>query len=927
MDWTFGLFGSEEEKLNEQPKFSSQQFLLSHIDTILNTIDPSYKNIYQLDTTTKSLPEILALLNGKSDSISFTKLQTHQHAALIPKIRLYRVEPSVNGDQSVELEYIFNKNSKFNYVSDSILGGSYIRGDNCGIKSFTWSLAGTNPVTAQNCIEVSIELFFDSLNAFSGGSYDDMLEMWKQAPENPNAFKDISIFDDYERLETINYWALVYHPAFKKNRDGYDSVYYRTKVVVGWNDIEPSIKNELFKDPKFANIQEEIEDMNLAMYLNLTNHSFSFNEDGTIKLKLDYKGSLENSLFSAKNNLFVDDKGISLKQAIESLKYQNNRDLATQSLDQGDARRADYDLKESFSSQELKLKYLSYIKENSKNVDKLSAELASCGIPNSVELTEQLNTFFSTTDSREKYNAIIEENQKNLDIIQMNLEAATVSLKNKYFSMLTKELFTKDTKNKLFKISLNNQQVLDWLKWKTSKTSNDPPYIFGTNPISNNNEQDIQSINSDIDAIRQVTANVVYQEADKLDEYTETLKNREETIDDKVIYFTTIGHLIDTAYEISITKNAKNADNRYNKVILTNFSQDAEVDLFNNGTKVKLKSIANIPVDFNMFLNHMIEEIYKPLKDSYTFYQFLKDIITKLVEPALNQQDANDNNLNKYANTSLATTIFSLQSGPNSTKDPLAKFADNSQKIIDLKEQTRTTFKPYLIKGKLEKGSRYYNYYLIYDKYLKDFKGVGEQIEDERKGIYHYTVAQSYGLIKSITFKKVDQPYLREAKSVGKKTLFLGQFRDIYAADIKMVGNNIYNNGMLLFLKPSVEFGNPVSIDPTNPTFSQLTGVGGYYSVIKVDNSITENGYETNLTCLFHSNDGLSPEPNKGCKQEELQKLGLINENNKINPEFEEVLKMLKERSGTTLINTVQTSTTTAPTPQPVVSTTVTVTN
>lgn len=890
--------GIEEEKLNEQPKFSSQQFLLSHIDTILNTITPSYKNIYQLDTTTKSLPEILALLNGKSDSISFTKLETHQHAALIPKIRLYRVEPSVNGDQNVELEYIFNKNSKFNYVSDSILDGSYIRGNNCGIKSFTWSLAGTNPVTAQNCIEVSIELFFDSLNAFSGGSYDEMLELWKQAPENANAFKDFSSFDDYERLETINYWALVYHPAYKKNRDGYDSVYYRTKVVVGWNDIEPSIKNELFKDPKFANIQEEIEDMNLAMYLNLVNHNFSFNEDGTIKLKLDYKGSLENSLFSAKNNLFVDEKGITLKEAIESLKFKSNQTLAIESLDQGDARRTQYDLQETFYSQELKLKFLHYIKDNSNNLDKLAAELAACEYPNSSQITDQLNVFFSTTESKEKYNSIIEENQKNLDIIQMNLEAASVSIKNKYFSRLTKELFTKDSKNKLFKIVLNKKQVDDWLKWKKNGTSNDPPYIFGTNPVSNNNEQDIQSISNNIDTVNQFSSNFIYQEADKFDEYTKTLKNREETVDDKTIYFTTIGHLVDAAYEISITKNSKNIDNRYNKIIFTNFSQDAETDLLND-FKAKIKSIANIPVDFNMFLNHMIDEVYKPLKDTYTFYQFLKDVITKLIEPALNQQDVNDNGINKYANTSLATTILSLQSKPNSSTDPLSEFVRDpkEQKIIDLKDQTRTTFRPYLINGKKPKGSKYYNYYFVYDKYLKDFKGVGNQIEDEKRGIYHYTVAQSYGLIKSITFKKVDQPFLREAKSVGKKTLFLGQFRDLYSADIKMVGNNIYNNGMLLFLKPSVEFGNPISTDTKNPTFSQLTGVGGYYSVIKVDNTISENGYDTNLTCLFHSNDGLSPEPNKDCKQEELQKLGLINESNELDRNFAEVLAMLKENS------------------------------
>jgi hypothetical protein len=891
---------SEENNLKEEPKFSSQQFLLSHIDDIMGSIQPVYNNIYQLDTTTKSLPEILALLNGKSDSIPFTKLETHQNAALIPKIRLYRVEPSTKGDQEVELEYIFNKDSKFNYVNDNILGGNYIKGNNSGIKSFSWVFAGTNPVTAQNCIEASIELFFDSLNAFSGGSYDDMLEMWKQAPENPNAFKTISIFDDYKRLETVNYWALVYHPAFKKNRDGYDSVYYRTKVVVGWNDVEPSIKNELFKHPKFANIQDDIEDMNISMYLNLVNHNFSFNEDGTITLKLDYKGSLENSLFSAKNNLFVDNFGFTLKEAIERLKSTSVGNVILGSADQGiTAARffgvagitfANQGVSEranlSYNQQNSRLKMLSYLRDN-KDLNKLQSELSTCGVVSSPDLFKELQPLLANPETLK---GVIEGEKKMLDVIEENIQAAEITIKNQYYSRLTKELFVND--NKLYKLSLNAAQVKEWIEWKKTQAITEVPQIQINKDTAL--PSDIDDITKNIDKIKTFTSLIVGNKPDKYSDLTNEYKEKEETIEAKVIYFTTVGHLLDIAYEIAIKKNLNNKDNTYNKIILSNFA-DHELDSSQPKPSLILKSIANIPVDLNLYLNHMIEEVYKPLKDTYTFYKFLKDIIIKIVEPALNQQDANDNNINKYANTSLATTILSLQSGPKSTKDPLDQFSNNEQKTIDLKGQTRNTFKPYLIKGKLEKGSKYYNYYFIYDKYLKDFKGVGEQLEDERRGIYHYTVAQSYGLIKSITFKKVDQPYSREAKSVGKKTMFLGQFRDIYAADIKMVGNNIYNNGMLLFLKPSVEFGNPVSSNPSNPTFSQLTGVGGYYSVIKVENSITDNGYETNLTCLFHSNDGFAPEGNKGCSQEELQKAGLIQENGKVNPDLQEVISLLKE--------------------------------
>jgi hypothetical protein len=140
---------------------------------------------------------------------------------------------------------------------------------------------------------------------------------------------------------------------------------------------------------------------------------------------------------------------------------------------------------------------------------------------------------------------------------------------------------------------------------------------------------------------------------------------------------------------------------------------------------------------------------------------------------------------------------------------------------------------------------------------LKEFDGKGDAVDDAKKGIYHYTIGQDYGLVKSIEFKRNDQPYLRESKSVGKKTIYLGQFRDIYAASIKMVGNNIYTPGMMLLLKPSLEFGRVITDinKMEKPSFSQITGVGGYYSVIKVSSTIDENGYSTNLECLFHSNE------------------------------------------------------------------------
>jgi hypothetical protein len=249
-------------------KFNNQGYVTSYITEIIELITPKYDNILTLDTTDKSLPETIALLTGKTD-IKLPSLKTYQYSSLIPKIRLFRV----NSQDDSEYEFLFNKDYKYNVLSDI-----HIVGNNCGIKSINWILAGTNPASAEKTIEVKIEFYFDSINSFSGGSYDEMLNFWNST--SPNLLN--SDFDFPNSKQTRNYWSLIYHPNTLP--DVYSSPLFRIKAVVGWENIRPEIIKELFKGKE--DINEEFFDSDLVMYLNLVQHNFAFNEDGSIKLKL-----------------------------------------------------------------------------------------------------------------------------------------------------------------------------------------------------------------------------------------------------------------------------------------------------------------------------------------------------------------------------------------------------------------------------------------------------------------------------------------------------------------------------------------------------------------------------------------------------------------------------------------------------------------
>jgi hypothetical protein len=825
----------------EDTKFSHQAYLSSYIDEISSELKKTritdFEYINLIDTEKLSLAESFALLTGKSENLSFTKLKSHQYSALIPKIRIYRVDTSDEGDR--EYEFVFDKTNKLNY---NILGENIIRDNSAGIKNINWTLAGTNPISAERNIECSIDFYFNSINAFSGGDYDSMLSFWKQ--ENPVFSK--SVFDNQKTFTTRNYWALLFHPDFKRDSSAYESVNFRIKVVIGWEDIEPNIKRELFSDPVFKDLDEEIKNSNIVMYLNLVKHNFEFKEDGSVVVKAEYIGTLENALFNYKYDLF---RGLK-----EKLNRLNNSFTYSKFIGSGTI---------NLNKEKLKL---SIIKSIINGDD--SYGLSNCGDEGKSLLGFKNSLKDLPPDIIEKR---LLQKQEYLDEIEKEIIEKQVLIKNEFYNSLIQKLMET---NKLYSLEVNESKITNWLAWKNeseakTKASSEEEVSIPKPPLLDNltitelqtTPANVQSSLEELTEATNPTSSAAENAKrliglgstndefinNKLDEITNKIKESEAEADKQTIYYTTVGNLIEAASNIIVTPPQTTPLDQKD---ITEFKRN--IITFSTFNEFGTSNIADIPIAYNNLLQFFIDKVYKPQKNEYSLYQFIKDVVTTLIEPALNNRSVANGEINKYSNVSLATNIITLKSQqdiPNTP--PLNNITLPSN--IDLSDVTRKDLKPFYPTS-TNQGGRYYFYYFIYDKYSKEFNGKGDPIEDSKRGIYHYTIAQDVGLIKSINFKRNDQPYLRESKSVGKKTIFLGQFRDIYAADVKMVGNNIYTPGMILLLKPSVEFGKVIGT-PENPSFSQVTGVGGYYTVIKVSNTIDENGYSTDLECLFHSNE------------------------------------------------------------------------
>ena len=930
-------------------KFNNQAYLTSYLDEIIESTEPNYIHINTLDTSKKSFPEIVALLTGKTEVPNLSKLKTFQYSALVPKIRLFRV----NAQDDSEYQFIFNKDYKYNVLDDN-----YLVGNNCGIKSINWILAGTNPVSAEKTIEVKIEFYFDSINAFSGGSYDEMLKLWNS--KTPNLLN--TQFDNPTAKQTTNYWSLIYHPGVAP--DSYEGQLFRIKAIVGWEQIDTNIINEIFKDK--LNLNEELYDSDLVMYLNLIQHNFNFNEDGTIRLTANYIASIENTFSSKRFDLL---KG--LKESINKLTdytYQSlvgdpfinlvtgtpsatGEELLTYNSNERSQQIGEDLFNEtgttdylSYSQIERKIRFLTYL-NNGGTLDKLKQELKICNSP--VDLTD-LTGIPEGTNFSGRLQDQISLYEGRLQTLRTAIDENATKIKSVYYSKLIDKLIEQQTDDadlisrSFYAVQLDAASVASWLDWKNGIKQDKPAFLA---KVTKADEGAVDGTLKDLEppkeegltlgkAAKFVVSGLVAglgfagtsaASYFNLNETTEDVINQEETISSKIILFTTIGHIVDAAYKVIDENLPKNGLDRKeferNKIVFSTFASSL-IDPNNP----KIKSLASIPISINNLTKFLDEIMYKRGVTELSLYDFIKELTIKVAEPALESREVRREEANKYASTSISNTIITLGSydpsehplsdyelktyyDPNALRglgtspfsNPIGSLEISSH-IIDLSLTEKSDLADlFLTRSNLKVGSRKlfpFNYYIFYDRFNKDFAGNESLVDDEKRGIYHYTLAQDYGLVKAINFKKIDQPFQKESKSVGKKTIYLGQFRDLYNADIKMIGNNIYHPGMILFIKPNVEFGKVISNDPNAPTFAQITGVGGYYSVIKVTSEITDEAYTTTLDCVFHSNDGLQPQEaekeNNACNFGELEKAGLYNSGVATGPSTF-LLKQLKE--------------------------------
>ena len=135
-------------------------------------------------------------------------------------------------------------------------------------------------------------------------------------------------------------------------------------------------------------------------------------------------------------------------------------------------------------------------------------------------------------------------------------------------------------------------------------------------------------------------------------------------------------------------------------------------------------------------------------------------------------------------------------------------------------------------------------FFVVYATSRDSGKLKGNYEADKDKGIFHFEIGADRGLVKKYTFKEKKMPHLRayhiENNNQGSALVMPLDL------ELTMVGNSFFRNGAIIF----------VSAQALAPGLEKQLNLGGYYQIVKCENTINAGTYETRLTCMYYQATG-----------------------------------------------------------------------
>jgi len=282
-------------------------------------------------------------------------------------------------------------------------------------------------------------------------------------------------------------------------------------------------------------------------------------------------------------------------------------------------------------------------------------------------------------------------------------------------------------------------------------------------------------------------------------------------------------------------------------------------------------NLADVPVSMRYFSQWWTKNITSKEVDILTFDRFVKMLLEDLVMVAVGR--------NCYAGSAMPISRISMkdftieqplseitgmdteggtQFGPRGRTDVL----DLDDELRKSREGESSSLTRYLaspasaIEGAKKSSSPekpWHTYRLIYALSYMPRALTANPDTDRGRGLHHFYIGADRGLVKNISFSKLDNPSIHAYKIASSG---VRDMREHYKVTITMFGNVYFEPGQLIYVNPTMMgLGNPKQSE----TIARSLGLGGYHRIISVNNSIDEGDFDTQIVALWESH-GLEKE-------------------------------------------------------------------
>ncbi len=779
-----------------------------------------------------------SLINGSQLKGKFLDFTTAQLSSLTPVVKLYKVQQIEDGST---IDYLIPFPTHAGWLNAKSNTGQVLKNDlqslnvfdpsnqspiNVGLKSFDWQFEGSNPVSSKVDIKAKLVLFAKSLS--------DLVEEFDVFNFEQSTPQD-------KQIQRFKYADLILRSG-KKFTDAkqYDPKYYKLKIQIGWK----TENTKLFDQPQ----RDSLEVNTTTLSLTLVDHSFSFDQDGSVTLTVDYRAYTESVLASQDADFIRTYQQQVEVDTIRNRLYIDNKILSSDPSDPNSrVNQSDIDAAKK-SHEEATKKY-------QETIDRLNQE-AFASIIN--ELNDKGAIYYIQVNAeayaQAKRGVKISSGLTQIEIDNINterqrLEAQIVTLKAE------RERVAKTTTPSVGpQIIALNQQITDAvarLNALPATSLSAATTTFGN--VLNKKPAPSALASAAIKAIGSSNTDLSSLVPEEQDGY-------------KTVSFFYLGDL----FAIAIRR-------MYQKMSIVTYTDDNGIQLTKPETALdKLEkpkfifgsalfrdakdttsltsvNILDVPVSVEWFTEWFANEIISQQREIYPLLYFIRDLSSKII----------DNLVNSYCDKSGA---LRSRNKINTLLFPIVKFDGGDDAIVtagvapldDLPVDPTLSSLVNAVMPKFGQTQNLQEYIAIYCQDRRAPPKIDCEV-DERKGRYHFYFGKDRGLVKKINFTRTQTIGLRELNYVRESSgLGLEQLMTPYDLEITMVGNNLMFNGMMIFINPS-GFGRKIG-QPDDPnSISYKLKLGGYHLVYRVENMLGLDGFETRVKAKWIGSGYSSP--------------------------------------------------------------------